>query len=93
MAETAAWDAVSMSDVIWIERLGDGTWGLRIHPDHEHPAGRVERLSRFVSLDDAATLAEIDQVVGAWGWRREEHLSIWRDEVGRLQVPVTPAGR
>lgn len=77
------------NDIIWIERLGDETWGLRIAPTGDHPAGRVERLSRFVSLDDAGSLAEIE---ARWGWERVAHVSLWRDEFGRLQVPVAPAG-
>lgn len=57
-----------MSDIIWIERLGVATWGLRIRPTGDFPAGRVERLSQFVSLDDEGSLAEIDRVVETWGW-------------------------
>lgn len=84
----AVWDAVGMNDIIWIERLGDETWGLRIAPTGDHPAGRVERLSRFVSLDDEASLVEIDEVVSSWGWRREG--LGYRDELGKLQIPVAP---
>lgn len=53
----------------------------------------MERLSRFVSLDDAGSLAEIDEIVARWGWERVPHVSLWRDEVGRLQVLVAPAAR
>lgn len=82
---------MEMSDVIWIERLGDASWGLRIRPSDNHPAGRVERLSQFVSLHDEDSLVEIDEILSAWGWRREG--IGYLDEVGKLQIPVAPTAR
>ena len=51
---------------------------------------RSERLPQFVSLQDESSLAEIDTLVALWGWRREG--IGYRDEVGKMQIPVARVG-
>lgn len=82
-------DADRVADLIWIERLADDGWALRIRPSDGFPVGRLERLSHFVSLHDDASLEEIDRVVGSWGWVRSG--IGYRDDVGKLQIPVAPS--
>lgn len=78
-----------MGGIVWIERGGDGTWYLRTPMADGRVGGRVEALARFQSLNNEASLAEIDAIITTWGWRRIGSLFV--DEMGAYQVPVTPA--
>lgn len=73
----------------WIEHApGHDEWYLGARG--AVPDGMTARplQGRWEQPEQAAAATEVDAILAEWGYRRSGH--VWRDELGRWWIPVTP---